>query len=304
MIPQRIQQLKQFRPITRLQKPFQGSQPFPKRYLSTRTIPPQFGIIAKPSFFNWKTLTIFFAAGSALAYSEAIFEQYAKYTEVKEDPVEAVQLDFRLRTHPLYEKLVHPVTGKDWIKLRSWENLDRNVLDGNLQNVLVRTQQEYQKPQLTNHTLAAAGGIAVKPVIFHNTKTDETVTFVHLGYRLCGYPFIIHGGMLATLLNETFKRNASLSSTTLSQLKTDYKVETLSILYRAPSFANQFFIVKTQPLEVEGSASDLYNVTSVIESEKGKVLVRSEALLRNTGRGTQLRQQEQSKLGGNWFHRS
>lgn len=295
MIPQRLQRLQRFQRV----RSSQGFKPS-TRWSSTRTIPPQFGIIRKPAFFNWKSLTLFFSAGAALAYSEVIFEQYAKYTEVSEDPVEAVQLDFRLRTHPLYEKLVHPVTGKDWVKLRSWENLDRNVLDGNAQNILVKTQSEYQKPQLTNHTLAAAGGIAVKPVIFHNTKTDETITFVHMGYRLCGYPFIIHGGMLATLLNETFKRNASLSGSTLSTLKTDYKVETLSILYRAPSFANQFFIVKTQRLEVGDSAPDLYCLKSVIESEKGKILVKADASLRNTGRGSEQTRHNQALAIGGW----
>lgn len=263
-----------------------------RRFLSSRKpIPPKFGIIPpKPGFFNWKTTTFFFTAGAALAYSEYIFEKYAEFTAVNDDPVEAVKLNFKLSTLPLYQKLDHPITGKDWAKLKSWENLDRNILDSTTQNVLVKTQKEYEVPQLTNHTLAAPGGIAVQPVIFHNTKTDETVTFVHLGYKLCGYPFIIHGGMLATLFNETFKRNASLSSDTLSTLKTDYKVENISITYKSPSLANQFFVVKTQKSPSGGPDPDLYYLTSVIESEDGKVLVEAKASLRNTGRGSMLLQ--------------
>ncbi|RKP30053.1 hypothetical protein METBISCDRAFT_17186 [Metschnikowia bicuspidata] len=252
---------------------------------SAALIKPQFGIVPrKLRFFNWKSTSVFFAAGAALAYSEFIFERYAEYTEVRADPKETVKLDFQLRSHPLYQKLVHPVTGKDWVKLSSWENLDRNILDGAEQNLLVKTQKEYQAPQLTNHTLAVPGAIAVKPVIFHNKVTDETITFVHMGYRLCGHPFIIHGGMIATLLNETFKRNASLSGTTLSSLKTDYMVENISISYRAPSLANQFFVVKTK--QVAALEPKLYKLTSAIESEKGKVLVQAEASLRDTGRGS------------------
>lgn len=260
------------------------------RFLSTRKpIPPKFGIIPpKPGFINWKALTIFFSAGAALAYSEFIFEKYAAFTTVSDDPVEAIKLDFKLSTLPLYQKLDHPIAGKDWAKLKSWENLDRNILDSTTQNIIVKTQKEYEVPQLTNHTLAAPGGIAVQPVIFHNTKTDETVTFVHMGYKLCGYPFIIHGGMLATLFNETFKRNASLSSDTLSTLKTDYKVENISITYKSPSLANQFFVVKTKKSDIPGSDPELYNLTSVIESEDGKVLVEAKACLRNTGRGSSL----------------
>lgn len=268
------------------------------RFLSTRKpIPPKFGIIPpQPGYFNWKSISLFFAAGAALAYSEFIFEKYADFTAVSDDPIEAIKLDFKLSTLPLFQRLDHQITGENWTKLRSWENLDRNILDSTTENVLVKTQKEYEIPQLTNHTLSAPGGIAVQPVIFHNTKMDETITFVHMGYKLCGYPFIVHGGMLATLLNETFKRNASLSSDTLSTLKTDYKVENISITYKSPSLANQFFVVKTKKSPLPGSQPDLYSLTSVIESEEGKVLVEATATLRNTGRGSKL-------LKGNWINK-
>lgn len=254
---------------------------------SKRPVPPRFGIVPrKPGFVNWKVTAAFFTAGATLAYSEYIFEKYAEFTEVNNDPVEAIKLEFKLSTLPLYEKLNHPVTGQDWAKLRSWENLDRNILDSTTQNVVVRTQKQYETPLLTTHTLSAPGGIAVQPVIFHNTVTDETVTFVHMGYKLCGYPFIVHGGILATLLNETFKRNASLSHSTSSVLKTDYKVENISISYRAPSLANQFFVVKTKQERADGTDPDLYYLKSTVESESGKVLVEATAALRNTGRGS------------------
>lgn len=277
---------------------------FRRFYASTKSFPPKFGFIPpRPGFFNWKAITVFFSAGAALSYSEFIFDKYADYTAVKDDPVEQIRLQFELSTLPLYEKLLHPITGKDWMKLCSWENLDRNVLDSNDQSVLVRTQEEYQSPQLTNKTLATPGGIAAKPVIFYNTETDETVTFVHLGYKLCGYPFIVHGGILATVLNETFKRNASLSKDTLSQLKSDYKVEELNINYKAPSLANQFFVVKTEKMPPTDTEPDLYHVKSVIESQSGKLLVQSEAKLRNTCRGTgALRTHSgwREKLGLSW----
>lgn len=252
-----------------------------------RAVPPQFGFIPpKKGFFNWKTMAFFFGYGCVLSYSEYLFEKYADFTEIDTDPMAQVKLEFFLRKMPLYETLSHAVLGQDWVKLSSWENLDRNVLDGKLENIVVRLQPEYQVEQLTNHTLASAGGIAVKPVIFHNTKTDETVTFVHLGYKLCGYPFIVHGGMIATLLNETFKRNASLSSSTLSSLKTDYKVETLNIDYKAPAFADQFFVVRTEVVDAPGHDKNVCFLKSTLLSQQGKVLVEAQAELRNTGRGS------------------
>lgn len=238
------------------------------------------------TFFSWKAALTFFAAGSYLAYTESLFEIYSDYTSTDtEGELLPIQLDFKLRSLPLYQSMMHSPASKNWVRLSSWENLDRNVFDGQDRNVKVTNQEEYKIPSLANHTLAKPGGILVKPLIFHNIETDETVTIVHMGYKLCGYPFIIHGGILATLLNETFKRNASLSNATTSSLKDDFKVESLSINYKRPLFANQFFIVKTKVDKSDKSAKEI-KLHSVIESEKGKVLVDSFATLKNTGRET------------------
>lgn len=221
-------------------------------------------------------------AGGYLAYSELVFDKYSEYVAANTtDTFLPVQLDFKLRSLPLYQTLMHSATSKDWVKLSSWENLDRNVLDSKA--FLVKAQEEYRDHSLTNNTLAQPGGILLKPVIFHNILTDETITIVHMGYKLCGYPFIVHGGIIATLLNETFKRNASLSAATSSSLKDDYKVESLSINYKRPLFANQFFVVKSK-IENVDTESRSATLKSSIESENGQVLVESVAMLRNTGR--------------------
>lgn len=239
-------------------------------------------------YFSWKLSTAFFVAGGYLAYTEFIFDRYSDYTSIGDDSeLLPIQLDFKLRNLSLYQKLAHSSKGENWIKLSSWENLDRNVFDGKESNIQIKNQKEYNVPSLTNHTLAQPGGVLIKPVIFHNTETDETATIVHMGYKLCGYPFIVHGGILATLLNETFKRNASLSSVTSSSLKEDFKVESISINYKQPLFANQFFIVKTR-LEKCNDGTKEVILRSIIESEAGKVLVESIATLRNTGRATHL----------------
>lgn len=238
-------------------------------------------------FLNWKTTSAFFLAGAYLAYSEAIFEYYSSFTQVNgDDDLLRIQLEYRLKSLPIYQKLVHSKEAKDWMKLFSWENLDRNLLNGKDNIVTVKNQEEYKTPTLTNHTLTKPGGILIQPVIFHNMVNDQTVTIVHLGYKLCGFPFIVHGGMIATLLNETFKRNASLSKSSSSTLKDDFKVENLSISYRLPTLANQFLVIKTA--EVECNEPNTVVLKSVIESQDGKVLVEGEALLRNTGRASKI----------------
>ena len=249
------------------------------------------------SWFNWKTTTAFFLLGSYLAYNETLFNYYEKYTEIDEkDPnikILPMQLEYKLKNLPIYQQLAHPKNSHQWYKLQSWENLDRNILDNQTQ---VKKQDEYQEPTLTNQTLNKPGGILIKPVIFHNIETDEGVHIVHAGYRLCGYPFIIHGGIIATLLNETFKRNASLSKYTTSNLKDDFKVENLTINYRRPTLANHFLIVKTKKKESPENDNRTIVLESVIEDSKGKVLVKSEALLHDTGRATnRIKENEKSK---------
>lgn len=246
------------------------------------------------SYFSWKIAATFFVAGGYVAYSEILFEKYSEYTSTDaQDELLPIQLDFKLRSLPLYQKIVHSPISLKWIKLSSWENLDRNVFDGQSKTARVTNQEEYNMPSLTNHTLVKPGGILIKPVIFHNIETDETVTIVHMGYKLCGYPFIIHGGIIATLLNETFKRNASLSNATTSSLKDDFKVESLSIKYKRPLFANQFFVVKTMVEKSDKGAKEVV-LHSVVESESGKVLVDSIATLRNTGRATKMTNESQA----------
>ncbi|RLV93510.1 putative mitochondrial membrane protein FMP10 [Spathaspora sp. JA1] len=252
-------------------------------------------------WINWKTTSVFFVLGSYLAYNETLFNYYEEFTALNEDDprfeILPMQLEYKLKNLPIYQQLVHPKNAHQWYKLSSWENLDRNILDN--QQSPIKDQSEYHTPTLTNNTLAKPGGILIKPVIFHNIETDDGVTIVHGGYRLCGYPFIIHGGIIATLLNETFKRNASLSQSTTSNLKDDFKVENLTINYRAPTFANQFLIIKTRKKESIDDKTIL--LESVIETKTGKVLVKSSALLHDTGRATNRIKAEEEKTKKWWW---
>lgn len=255
----------------------------------------------KTPFLNLKLVAACMFAGATLAYSEVLFEKYSDWTHLREDDhMLPVKLEFEMKNLPVYQNLTNLKQQKCWIKLQSWENLDRNVLEGTSNEVMVKAQVEYSKPSLTNNTLAKPGGILLKPAIFHNIHSGQTVSIVHMGYKLCGYPFIIHGGIIATLLNETFKRNASLSTSTQSELKDDYKIESLSISYRRPTFANQFLIVRTEEVEGESEDKQLVFLKSVIESQTGQTLVESEAVLRNTGRASRRSLEAQARKLA-WF---
>lgn len=253
--------------------------------------------VRQKAWIPWKTATFFFLLGSYVSYSETLFDIYDSLTTVdEEDKLLALRLLYKLKHLPIYERLAHPKQEGTWIKLESWENLDRNILENKTTAVVASKECEYEKHSVFLNTLAQPGGILVKPVIFYNLKTGESVTIMHVGSRLCGYPYIIHGGILATILNECFKRNASLSSGTKSTLKDDFKVENLCISYKAPSFADQFIVIKT---ERDNSSSKEHNrdlsLNATIESQNGKVLVESEALLKDTGRASKLNNMKEPK---------
>ena len=56
---------------------------------------------------------------------------------------------------------------------------------------------------LTVGVLAGTGRITVKPVTFYNDKTKEFVVVMHVGQDLCGHRGLVHGGFLATMLDES-----------------------------------------------------------------------------------------------------
>lgn len=264
----------------------------------------------KTKWINWKTTGFFFILGSTMAYNETLFNLYEKFTSIDETSTANTkllprQLEYKLKHLPIYEELSHP-KNNNWYRLESWENLDRNVLDNQSKDMgskgdslespsPIKVQHDYHKPSLTNRTLAAPGGVLIKPVIFFNVDTNESVTIVHVGYKLTGYPFLVHGGMIATLLNETFKRNASLTSQTASNLRDDFKVENLTISYKAPTLANQFLIVRTKQEPDSSCDGKTVNLVSTLESQKGTVCVKSTAVLHDTGRASDRIRKENKK---------
>lgn len=252
-------------------------------------------------FISWKATSVFLLFGAYLAYDETLYDWYYDFTHADEtNSLTAIQLEYRLKNLPIYQKLTKSSVSDKWVKLETWENLDRSVLENHKTVSRAKHEEEYTKKSLTNSILAQPGGILIKPVIFHNVETDEGVTIVHAGYRLCGYPFMIHGGMIATLLNETFKRNASLCGDTSSSLKEDFMVENLTISYKRPSIANQFFVVKTRKKDEQDNDPKSVALESVIESQNGKVLVKGEAVLRDTGRASGL-MENRHRSRSKWF---
>ena len=105
----------------------------------------------------------------------------------------------------------------------------------------------YRSHNLTGGTLLGPGRVVVPPFAWADGQGKEYVQICHLGEDLCGHPGIIHGGFLATMLDE------GLARTCFAALP--HKVgmtANLNINYRAPAQANQYVVLRGTTTKVEG----------------------------------------------------
>ncbi|KAM0749748.1 Thioesterase/thiol ester dehydrase-isomerase [Meredithblackwellia eburnea MCA 4105] len=123
---------------------------------------------------------------------------------------------------------------------------------------------------LSAYTLRGPGKFAVAPLVFTTRDKKEAVFFVHVGGGMCGHEGVVHGGLLATLLDESLGRTAFYS------LPNNIGVTaTLTVKYRKPTFANQYLVIKTHTERAEGRK---VWVKGRIENLSGETLVEAEAL--------------------------
>ena len=59
---------------------------------------------------------------------------------------------------------------------------------------------------LSAGALRGPGKLALLPLVRVKKDDSEAITIVHVGRGLCGHDGIIHGGLLATLLDECLAR--------------------------------------------------------------------------------------------------
>ncbi|KAH9943962.1 Thioesterase/thiol ester dehydrase-isomerase [Amylocystis lapponica] len=133
-----------------------------------------------------------------------------------------------------------------------------------------RLPEERRVHSLTAGALRGPGRLALTPLVRCRRDSTESWYFVHVGRSVCGHEGIVHGGLLATMLDEMLGR--------LALLNLPEKIgvtASLSLRYRAPTRADQFLVVKTYVKDVEGRKARVFGV---IEDLSGTVLVEADAL--------------------------
>ena len=72
--------------------------------------------------------------------------------------------------------------------------------------------EERRVNNLTAGVLRGPGKLAVHALVRARKDEKESYVILHVGRALCGHDGIVHGGLLATLLDESLARNVSTIS--------------------------------------------------------------------------------------------
>jgi adenylylsulfate kinase len=128
---------------------------------------------------------------------------------------------------------------------------------------------------LTGGTLMGPGKVVVPPFTWSEKGGKSLVSISYLGGDLCGHPGIVHGGMLATMLDEGLARCCFAALPNKVGMTAN-----LNINYRAPAPAGAFVVLRAVTTKVEGRKAwvEGHIETLVGEGETPLVLAEASAL--------------------------
>lgn len=134
----------------------------------------------------------------------------------------------------------------------------------------------WRSQNLTGGTLLGPGKVIVPPLSFSENGGKSYVQICHVGTDLCGHIGIIHGGFLATLLDEGLARCcfAALPYNIGMTAK-------LEVNYKAPAKADQYLVLKARTTKVEGRKAWVEGHIETLPQKEGEepvVLATAEAL--------------------------
>lgn len=127
--------------------------------------------------------------------------------------------------------------------------------------------------RLTTGPLGGIRGIGHQRV-FHNKTTGEYVVLVWLGKALAGWPGVVHGGCIATVLDECLGRAALAGFEGGSGVTAQLDIE-----YKKPVVSGEWWIVRTRVEDPEHKDRRRKAwVTGTLEDLEGKVHVKTKGL--------------------------
>lgn len=155
----------------------------------------------------------------------------------------------------------------------------------------LKIPQELRARHLTAGILATPGGIVVPPYVFCEEGGKSLTAIFYLGSDVSGHPGIVHGGLLATLLDESMARCCFPALPNKVGVTAN-----LNIDYRRPAMANNYAILKAKTVKVEGRKAwvEAHIETLPEDGKEPVVLVEAKALF------IEPKQAAVSPLPGTW----
>ena len=134
---------------------------------------------------------------------------------------------------------------------------------------------EQRTHSLTGGTLMGTGKVVVPPFVWSEKGGKSLVSISYLGEDLCGHPGLVHGGLLATILDEGLARCCFAALPNKIGMTAN-----LNINYRAPAPAGNFVVLRAVTTKVEGRKAWVEGriETLVGEGETPVVLAEATAL--------------------------
>lgn len=219
--------------------------------------------LKKPRKYTFKIGLLCFLMGATITYNYPLYTLGEKLIELPDDnDLEAKAsyvegLEKKLQSLDIVTKYRNDGRFKEF---RGWNHLDSG--NASLSSF--------------HGTLTTPGGVAIKPISFHSDETGEDVVIVHLGRRLAGYPFIVHGGILGMVMDEIFKSNLIKEFPALNFDTVHTK--NLKLNYKFPTFVNQFIVIKSSLAKIN-DVENVYSVQSDVSTLDNMLLIQAEASL-------------------------
>lgn len=123
----------------------------------------------------------------------------------------------------------------------------------------------WRKQSLTGGTLIGPGRVTVPPFAWCDDTGKTYVQISHVGTDLCGHMGIVHGGFLATMLDEGLAR--CCFPVLPFHIGMTAKLE---INYKAPALANQYLVLRATTTRVEGRKAWVDGVIETLPTKEGE----------------------------------
>jgi 3'-phosphoadenosine 5'-phosphosulfate synthase len=139
----------------------------------------------------------------------------------------------------------------------------------------LKIPESIRSHNLTGGTLSGPGMIVVPPYIWTEREGKESVQIFYVGNNVSGHPGIVHGGLLATLLDE------GLARCCFPALPNKVGVTAnLQITYKKPTKADQYLVLRATTTKVEGRKAFVegHIETMPEDGEEAEILVTANAL--------------------------